>query len=159
MERELFNCHYLCKFEVHFFFLIIVSRKRSLDLKTMLREWRTEMDLAVASELWSRRSCPIAIGFWLGRTCPGLKPWCVSVVCSVMSDSVRWDLLSMEFSTQEYWSGLPFLTPGDLPNPGIEPTSPALQADSLPLSYLGSPYRMVDFGKSCNLSTHQLSHQ
>ena len=38
--------------------------------------------------------------------------------------------LSMEFSRQEYWSGLPFPTPGDLPNPGIEPRSPALQADS-----------------------------
>ena len=40
--------------------------------------------------------------------------------------------LSMEFSRQEYWSGLPFPTLGDLPNPGIEPGSPALQADALP---------------------------
>ena len=39
--------------------------------------------------------------------------------------------LSMGFSRQEYWSGLPFPSPGDLPNPGIEPGSPALQADSL----------------------------
>ena len=39
--------------------------------------------------------------------------------------------LSMEFSRQEYWSGLPFPSPGDLPNPVIEPRSPALQADSL----------------------------
>ena len=39
--------------------------------------------------------------------------------------------LSMEFSRQEYWSGLPLPSPGDLPNPGIEPKSPALQADSL----------------------------
>ena len=38
----------------------------------------------------------------------------------------------MEFSRQEYWSGLPFPSPGDLPNLGIEPWSPALQADSLP---------------------------
>ena len=38
----------------------------------------------------------------------------------------------MEFSRQEYWGGLPFLSPGDMPNPGIEPRSPALQADSLP---------------------------
>ena len=37
----------------------------------------------------------------------------------------------MEFSRPEYWSGLPFPSPGDLPNPGIEPRSPALQADSL----------------------------
>ena len=40
--------------------------------------------------------------------------------------------LSMGFSRQEYWSGLPFPSPGDLPNPGIKPGSPALQADSLP---------------------------
>ena len=38
----------------------------------------------------------------------------------------------MEFSRPEYWSGLPCPSPGDLPNPGIEPRSPALQADSLP---------------------------
>ena len=38
---------------------------------------------------------------------------------------------SMEFSRQEYWSGLPFPSPGDLPNPGVEPGSPALQADAL----------------------------
>ena len=38
----------------------------------------------------------------------------------------------MGFSSQEYWSGLPFPSPGDLPDPGIEPGSPALQADTLP---------------------------
>ena len=40
--------------------------------------------------------------------------------------------LSIEFSRQEYWSGLPFPSPGDLPDPGIESSSPELQADSLP---------------------------
>jgi len=40
--------------------------------------------------------------------------------------------LSMEFSRQEYWSGLPLPSPGDLPNLGIEPGSPALQVDALP---------------------------
>ena len=40
--------------------------------------------------------------------------------------------LSMEFSRQEYWTGLPFPSPGDLPNPGVELGSPALQALSLP---------------------------
>ena len=39
---------------------------------------------------------------------------------------------SMEFSNQEYWNGLPFPSPGDLPNPGIKPGSPTLQADALP---------------------------
>ena len=41
-------------------------------------------------------------------------------------------LLSMGFSRQEYWSGLPLPSPGDLPDQGIEPRSSALQADSLP---------------------------
>ena len=41
-------------------------------------------------------------------------------------------LLSRGFSRQEYWSGLPFPSPGDLPDPGIKPGSPELQADSLP---------------------------
>ena len=40
--------------------------------------------------------------------------------------------LSMGFSRQEYWSGLPFPSPGDLPDSGIEPGSPALQVDALP---------------------------
>ena len=39
--------------------------------------------------------------------------------------------LFMEFPRQEYWSGLPFPSPGDLPNPGIEPGSPTLEADTL----------------------------
>ena len=44
--------------------------------------------------------------------------------------------LSMGFSRQEYWSGLPFPPPGDLPDPGIEPVFPASQADSLPTKLL-----------------------
>ena len=43
------------------------------------------------------------------------------------------------FSRQEYWSGLPLPPPRDLSDPGIKPVSPALQADSLPLSHLGCP--------------------
>ena len=48
--------------------------------------------------------------------------------------------LSMGFPRQEYWSGLPFPSPGDLPDPGNEPTSLAWQADCFPLSYLGSTF-------------------
>ena len=47
--------------------------------------------------------------------------------------------LSMGFSRQEYWSGLPCPPPGDLPDPGIEPMSPALQVDSLPTEPPGKP--------------------
>ena len=47
--------------------------------------------------------------------------------------------LSMGFSGQEYWSGLPFPSPGDLPDPGIELVSPKLQADYLPSEPPGKP--------------------
>ena len=47
--------------------------------------------------------------------------------------------LPMGFPRQEYWTELPFLSPGDLPDPGTEPMSPALQVDSLLLSHQGSP--------------------
>ena len=46
----------------------------------------------------------------------------------------------MEFSRQEYWSGLPFPSPEDLPDPGIEPCSPILQADALPSEPPGKPH-------------------
>ena len=53
-------------------------------------------------------------------------------------------LLSMRFSRQQYWSGLPCPSPADLPNPGIEPRSPALQADSLPAELPGKPLALVE---------------
>ena len=49
-------------------------------------------------------------------------------------------ILSMEFPKQEYWSGLTFLSPGDLLNPGIKPRSPALEADSLLSGPPGKPW-------------------
>ena len=49
-------------------------------------------------------------------------------------------LLSVEFFRQEYWSGFPFPSPEDFPDPGIESGSPVLQADSLPTELLGKPY-------------------
>ena len=64
-------------------------------------------------------------------------------------------LVSMGFSRQEYWSGLPFPSPGDLSDPGIKPTSPALQVDSLPLSHWGSPYQKIN---SQNNRIHRLLH-
>ena len=66
-----------------------------------------------------------------------LHNWCAQSLSHVWLFGTPWTVarqppLSMGFSRQEYWSGLPFPTPGDRPNPGIEPRSPALQADSLP---------------------------
>ena len=48
----------------------------------------------------------------------------------------------MEFTRQEYWSELPFPSPGDLPHPGIKPRSPTLQADSLPSGLPGKPQQV-----------------
>ena len=65
--------------------------------------------------------------------------------CSVVSNSATpctvacQASLSMEFSWPEYWSGLPFHSPGDLANPGIEPRFLTLQADSLPSEPPGRP--------------------
>ena len=52
--------------------------------------------------------------------------------------------LSIEFSRQEYWSGLPFPSAGDLPDPGIQLMSPALQADSLPSEPPGKPLDAIN---------------
>ena len=67
----------------------------------------------------------------------------VCVSCSVVSDFLRPHTLFMEFSRQEHWSGLPFPSPEDLPDPRIEPRSPALQMDSLPSEPPGSPERCL----------------
>ena len=81
----------------------------------------------------------------------GMLYWCVS--CSAVSNSVQPHELhaahqgpmSMGLSRQEYWSGLSFPSPGDLPNSGIEPRSPKLQAHSLPSESPGKPrgYRVI----------------
>ena len=74
--------------------------------------------------------------------CPSRSPpnklfcvqfFCDPVDCSPPGSSAR------GISHQVYWSGLPFPSFGDFPNPGIEPTSPALQTNSLPLNHLRSP--------------------
>ena len=64
----------------------------------------------------------------IAQSCPTLWD---PMDCSPPSSS------SMEFSRQEYWSGLPLPSPRDLPDPGIEPGSPAFQADALPSEPLG----------------------
>ena len=63
---------------------------------------------------------------------------------------------SMEFSRQEYWSGWPFPSPGDLPNPGIEPGFPALQADALPSEPPGKP-RLAYIGACLGIGLYLLS--
>ena len=57
-------------------------------------------------------------------------PWTVTLQLIVKATILAWRI-AVQFSRQEYWNRLPFPYPGDLPDPGIEPRSPALQADSL----------------------------
>ena len=91
--------------------------------------------------LWPRR---IVHSFFF-LNCSFLKAIEGSVfTCSDVSDSLQLCeqqptslLCPWGFSRQEYWSGLPCPPPGDLPNPGIEPRSPTLQADSLPAELRG----------------------
>ena len=64
---------------------------------------------------------------------------------------------SMGFSRQEHWSGLPFPSPADLPNPGIEPRSPALQTDALPSEPPGKPY-IMKWSQYDHLNDHNSFH-
>ena len=91
------------------------------------------------------------------KKCFKLYIWCdydigenAIVSCSIMSESLQpMDCSSpgsqsMEFFRQEYWSGLPSLPPEDLPDPGIKPMSPAMQADSLPSEPSEKPWGKRD---------------
>ena len=74
----------------------------------------------------------------------------VAQSCPTLCD--RWTVAhqappSMGFSRQEYWSGLPFPSPGDLPDPGIEPRSPTLQADALTSAPPGEPHKTPKLSK------------
>ena len=64
----------------------------------------------------------------------------VAQSCPTLCDPMDWAPPSLGFSGQGYWSGLPFSSPEDLPNPRTEPRYPALQADALPSEPLGKPY-------------------
>ena len=84
----------------------------------MIKEKTDKFNLIKIEDIWpSEVKVKLLSQVWLFAT-----PWTVAYQAP----------LSMGFSRQEYWSGLPFPSPGDLPDSGIEPRSPALQADALP---------------------------
>ena len=86
------------------------------------------------SFIMQRSPLPLAVGFWKGKhKSPCLRSVPQSCPTLVTSWTVACQTpLSMGFSRQKYWSGLPFPSPRDLPEPGIKPASPILLADSLP---------------------------
>ena len=97
-------------------------------------EWKTRpletQDIYIHT--WKSGSCTYT---YMKKWKPHGNVWLFVIPWSVACPAP----MSMEFSRQEHWIGLPFPSLGDLPNRGIEPGSPALQADSLPIEPLGKP--------------------
>ena len=119
------------------------------DWMIELTDWLTQLKTHIFPTLQKPWSLRVVLtkggGGLVVRLCPTLvTPW--AVACQAP--------LSMGFSRQEYWSGLPFPSPGDLPDPGIEPGSPALQADSLPTELWGKP--LTKGLKLCKFSGFQI---
>ena len=80
-----------------------------------------------------------SVGGLVAKSCPTLEtPWTVALQASLL----------VGFSRQEYWSGLSFISPGDLPDPGIKPGSPAPQANSLPTELRGKPSTLLHVFKN-----------
>ena len=94
------------------------QRMRWLDGITDLMD----MSLSKLQELVMDREAWCAAVHGIARSRTRLSDW----------TELNWTIQSMEFSRPEYWSGYPFPSPGVLPNPGIEPRSPAMEVDSLP---------------------------
>ena len=127
-------------------FLSVVS-----DAARSESEWETSL-MAMNSESTAKHSQPIRGMHSRVRTTMNSEKWKVKVksLSRVQLFETPWTVarqapLSMGFSRQEYWSGLPFPFPGDLLNPVIEPGSPALQADALS----SEPPRKPSFSNIC----------
>ena len=106
---------------------IVIAFKKEKKKSVVLRKRQNDDFWSIADHLllWMIITRLFGGGFGglVARSCPTLAiSW--TVTCQAP--------LSIGFSRQEYWSGLPFPPPGDLPDPGIEPWSPALYADALP---------------------------
>ena len=119
------------------------------------RPHNLETKVMLPSPLWYKFSVPETLSscthqiVFIACICPSGCPSfckaefgsvCESVLSCVRLSATSWTVtweapLSVEFSRQEYWKGLPFPTPGNLPNPGIQPGSPALAVDSLPVCH------------------------
>ena len=105
---------------------MLKSRDITLPTKVHLVKAMVFPVFMYGCESWSVKKSEVKL---LSRVQLFVTPWTVACQGSPF----------LGFSRQEYWSGLPFPSPGDLPHPGIEPKSPALQADSLLTELQGKP--------------------
>ena len=115
--------------QVHFFFLCVWPYLY-VENACLYNPQDHVSDMALQKGTWDKK---VKVK-WLSRVWLSRIPWTVAHQASP----------SMGFSRQEYWSGLPFPSPGDLPNPGIEPWSPTLQSDALTSKPPGKPWDKRD---------------
>ena len=119
-------------------------------------EGNWEEEMSCDEPLWRSRPTPWGLCSWIGAfiflswqfiACglPGkeLSPWKWKLLSCVRLFATPRTVESMGFSRPEHWSGWPFPSPGDLPNPGIKPRSPTLQSGSLPAEPQGKPKNTV----------------
>ena len=99
-------------------------------------------DAVFKGEGYGLGSCPKRYLLLVTKSCPALYD---PMDCSPSGSSVH------GISQQEYWSGLPFPSPGDLLDSGIKPMSPALQVDSLPLNHQRNPFMIMNNSNSFKL--------
>ena len=142
------------------FFLLLLSALWWMRLRLVQASWWEVLIVGKTGPCCSGQGCALnpIICWWVGLHSllnslawgyPALEsksPACMlSCFTYVWLFATPWTVarqapLSMGFSRKENWNGLPYPPPGDLPNPGIEPRSPTLQADSLPAQPPGKPF-------------------
>ena len=118
--------------------LLFSSRTPSNLRWALLVEWTKPSKYRHLMDVLNRQCSCSCWGFVLKISKEVLVAQLPLTLCNPMDCSGQAPL-SMGFSRQEYWNGLPFHSPGDLPNPGIESASPVLQADSLLSTPSGKP--------------------
>ena len=115
-----------CRHEIKRYLLLGRKVMTNLHSTLLLLTCQKVKDYSSSSSSVVTQACPTLFFFFFFSffffMSNSATPW--TIACQAP--------LSMGFSRQEYWSGLPFPSPGDLPDPGIEHRSPTLQADSLP---------------------------
>ena len=126
----------------------IQKKKKKRRRKHILKDICTSMFIAVLfiiAKIWKPSTCP-STNEWIKMSYINPVAYCTVLSHSIVSNSLQPNglqparlLCPWGFSRQEYWSGFPCPPAGDLPNPGTEPRSPAVKADSLPSEPRGKP--------------------